>query len=150
MDRKDLEILRVVQENGRLPNAAIADRVHLSESSCSRRLRELERSGVIVGYTAVVDPKRVGLGLTVFLMVTLTSQAESVLSEFERAAAEVAEVMECYLMTGEADYLMRIAVSDVEAFELLHARRLTRLPHVARITSSIALRAAVGPSQLPL
>jgi len=150
LDTKDREILRVVQQDGRLANALIAERVNLSESACSRRLRELERSGVILGYTAVIDPKRVGFGLTVFLTVTLTSQAEAALAEFEAAAGEVAEVMECYLMTGEADYLMRIVVADVAAFEALHAGRLTRLPWVARITSSVALRSAVRPSRLPI
>ena len=143
MDESDRRILRVVQAEGRLANALIAERVNLSESACSRRLRELERSGVIAGYTAIVDPKRLGLGLTVFLTITLTSQSETALAEFEAAAAEVPEVMDCYLMTGEADYIMRVVVADVAAFETLHATKLTRLPRVSRITSSIALRAAV-------
>ena len=143
MDESDRRILRVVQAEGRLANAVIAERVNLSESACSRRLRELERSGVIAGYTAIVDPKRLGLGLTVFLTITLTSQAETALAEFEAAAVEVPEVMDCYLMTGEADYIMRVVVADVAAFETLHATKLTRLPRVSRITSSIALRAAV-------
>ena len=143
MDESDRRILRVVQAEARLANALIAERVNLSESACSRRLRELERSGVIAGYTAIVDPKRLGLGLTVFLTITLTSQSETALAEFEAAAAEVPEVMDCYLMTGEADYIMRVVVADVAAFETLHATKLTRLPRVSRITSSIALRAAV-------
>lgn len=150
MDGKDLEILRVLQRDGRAPNAVVAEQVHLSESACSRRLRELERSGVIAGYTATIDPARIGLGLTVFLTVTLKSQSETALAEFESAAAKVDEVMECYLMTGEADYLMRIVVPDVQAFEALHAQRLTRLPGVARITSSVALRRAVSRPGLPI
>ncbi|MHB8530975.1 MAG: Lrp/AsnC family transcriptional regulator [Caulobacteraceae bacterium] len=150
MDTKDREMLRLIQRDGRLANAALAEQVAISESASSRRLRELERSGVIAGYTALVDPKKVGLGLTVFLTVTLTSQAERALAEFEAAVARVEEVMECYLMTGSADYLMRIVVADVEAFEGLHASKLTRLPQVARITSSVALRTAVRRAGLPI
>lgn len=150
MDAKDREILRAVQRDGRAANAVIAEQVHLSKSACSRRLRELERTGVITGYTALIDPKRVGLGLTVFLTVTLTSQSDPALAEFEAAAEKVEEVMECYLMTGEADYLMRIAVPDVEAFETLHSKTLTRLPWVARITSSVALRTPVRSAGLPI
>ena len=150
VDATDRKILRVVQQEGRLANAAIAERVNLSESACSRRLRELERTGVILGYAAMVDPKRVGLGLTVFLTITLTSQAEAALAEFEAAAASVEEVMECYLMTGEADYMMRVVVADVAAFEVLHATKLTRLPRVSRITSSMALRTAVHRPALPI
>jgi Lrp/AsnC family leucine-responsive transcriptional regulator len=150
LDATDRAILRALQVNGRAPNAVIAEQVNLSESACSRRLRELERQGVLTGYTALVDPKAVGLGLTVFLTITLKSQAETVLAEFEAAAAEVAEVMECYLMTGEADYLMRVVVADVAAFETLHSSRLTRLPHVSRITSSVAIRTAVRRAGVPI
>lgn len=150
MDATDRAILRALQRNGRAANAVIAEQVNLSESACSRRLRELERQEVLTGYTALVDPKAVGLGLTVFLTITLTSQAETALAEFEAAAAAVQEVMECYLMTGEADYMMRVVVADVAAFEALHSTRLTRLPRVARITSSVAIRTAVRRAGLPI
>ena len=150
MDATDRAILRALQLNGRAPNAVIAEQVNLSESACSRRLRELERQGVLTGYTALVDPKAVGLGLTVFLTITLTSQAETALAEFEAAAAAVDAVMECYLMTGEADYMMRVVVADVAAFEALHSTRLTQLPRVARITSSVAIRTAVRRAGLPV
>lgn len=150
MDATDRAILRALQRNGRAPNAVIAAEVNLSESACSRRLRELERQGVLTGYTALVDQKAVGLGLTVFLTITLTSQAENALAEFEAAAAAVDAVMECYLMTGEADYTMRVVVEDVAAFEVLHSTRLTRLPHVSRITSSVAIRPAVRRAGLPI
>lgn len=150
MDAIDQAILRAIQVDGRASNAALAATVNLSESACSRRLRELERQGVITGYAGVVDPQAVGLGLTVFLTITLTSQAEAALAEFEAAAAAVDSVMECYLMTGEADYLMRVVVADTAAFERLHSQTLTRLPRVARITSSVALRTAVRRAGLPL
>ncbi len=150
MDAIDRAILRVLQGDGRAPNAEIAKRVGLSESACSRRLRQLERDGVVTGYAGMIDPKAAGLGLTVFLRITLTAQSQGALAEFEAAVRAVPEVMECYLMTGEADYLMRVIVADTAAFEALHADRLTRLPGVARITSSVALRTAVRRAGLPI
>ena len=150
MDAADRAILRAIQTRGRASNAEIAARVNLSESACSRRLRQLEEAGVVTGYAALVEPKAMGLGLTVFLRITLTSQAQTALAAFEAEVQDVPEVMECYLMTGEADYLVRVVVADVEAFEVLHADRLTRLPGVARITSSVALRTAVRRIGLPI
>jgi len=150
LDDRDRAILRILQADGRVANTDLARRVNLSESACLRRLRLLEASGVIAGYAAVVDQRAVGLSLSVFLTIRLTSQAETSLSSFEAAARRVPEIMECYLMTGEADYLMRVVTADVDAFETLHATVLTRLPGVARITSSIALRTAVKKSGLPL
>ena len=150
MDSKDRAILRLLQDDGRRSNAELAQSVHLSESASLRRIRTLESSGLIRGYTAVVDQKAAGYALSVFLTITLNSQSQAALSAFEAAAARVPEIMECYLMTGEADYLMRVVARDVDAFEALHAGALTRLPGVARITSSIALRTAVHRSALPL
>jgi DNA-binding Lrp family transcriptional regulator len=150
LDQRDRAILRVLQLDGRIANTDLAQRVNLSESACLRRLRLLEASGVVTGYAAVVDQRAVGLSLSVFLTITLTGQSETSLSAFEAAARRVPEIMECYLMTGEADYLMRVVTADVDAFEALHATTLTRLPGVARITSSIALRMAVQRSGLPL
>jgi len=150
MDSKDRAILRLLQDDGRRSNAELAQSVNLSESASLRRIRTLESSGLIRGYTAVVDQKAAGYALSVFLTITLNSQSQAALSAFEAAAARVPEIMECYLMTGEADYLMRVVARDVDAFEALHAGALTRLPGVARITSSIALRTAVHRSALPL
>ena len=150
LDDRDRAILRVLQTDGRVANTDLAQRVNLSESACLRRLRQLEAAGVIAGYAAVVDQRAIGLSLSVFLTITLTSQSETSLSTFEAAARRVPEIMECYLMTGEADYLMRVVARDVDAFETLHATILTRLPGVSRITSSIALRTAVKKSGLPL
>ena len=150
IDNKDRAILRVLQAEGRASNTEIAERVNLSESACLRRLRLLEASGVIAGYSAIVDQKAVGLPLSIFLMVTLTSQSEAALSAFEAAVRKAPEIMECYLMTGEADYLIRVVVADIDAYEHLHAMTLTRLPGVSRITSSIALRTAVRKTGLPL
>lgn len=150
IDEKDRSILRLLQADGRLSNTELAERVHLSESASLRRIRSLEASGLIRGYTAAVDQKAAGFALSVFLTITLNSQSQASLSAFEEAAGKVPEIMECYLMTGEADYLMRVVARDVDAFEALHAGALTRLPGVARITSSIALRTAVHRNALPL
>jgi Lrp/AsnC family leucine-responsive transcriptional regulator len=150
LDDKDRAVLRVLQANGRISNAELAQTVNLSESACLRRLRLLEASGVIAGYAAVLDQRSIGLSLSVFLTITLTSQSEASLSAFEAAARRIPEVMECYLTTGEADYLMRVVAKDVDAFEVLHANTLTRLPGVSRVTSSIALRTAVKKTSLPL
>jgi DNA-binding Lrp family transcriptional regulator len=150
MDDRDRAILRLLQDDGRLTNTDLAQKVNLSESACLRRVRLLEANGLIRGYSAVVDQKAAGYTLSVFLTITLNSQSQASLSAFEAAAARVPEIMECYLMTGEADYLIRVVAKDVDAFEALHAGALTRLPGVARITSSIALRTAVRRGALPL
>ncbi len=150
MDDRDRAILRLLQDDGRISNADLSGRVNLSESACLRRVRVLEASGLIRGYTAIIDQKAAGYALSLFLTITLNSQSQAALSAFEEAAARVPEIMECYLMTGEADYLIRVVARDVDAFEALHAGALTRLPGVARITSSIALRTAVHRSALPL
>lgn len=150
MDDRDRAILHLLQNDGRLSNTELAERVHLSESASLRRVRLLEASGLIRGYAALLDQKAAGYALSVFLTITLNSQSQAALSAFEAAAGQVPEIMECYLMTGEADYLMRVVARDVDAFEALHAGALTRLPGVARITSSIALRTTVHRSALPL
>jgi DNA-binding Lrp family transcriptional regulator len=150
MDEKVRAILRALQSDGRLSNTELAERVHLSESASLRRIRALEAAGLIRGYTALVDQKAAGYALSVFLTITLNSQSQAALSAFEDAAGKVPEIMECYLMTGEADYLMRVVARDVDAFEALHAGALTRLPGVVRISSSIALRTTVHRSALPL
>lgn len=150
IDDRDRAILRHLQVDGRLTNSDLADRVHLSESACLRRVRALEAAGLITGYTALVDPKAAGYALSVFLTITLNSQSQAALSAFEAAAVKTPEIMECYLMTGEADYLIRVVARDVDAFEALHAGALTRLPGVSRITSSIALRTTIHRNALPL
>lgn len=115
-----------------------------------RRMRALEAQGIITGYAGILDEAKVGCGLTVFLTITLETQAEASLRAFEAAAAEVREIMECYLMTGAADYIVRVVVRDTKAYEKLHAEVLTRLPSILRITSSIVLRAPVKRHALPL
>jgi len=150
MDRIDGAILRELQTNGRATNAELSARVHLSESGCFRRVKTLEAEGVIERYAAIVDQRAVGLPLNVFWTITLASQAEEVLSAFEAAVARVPQIMECYLMTGQADYLVRAVARDVDDLEQIHRHWLTRLPGVARVTSSITLRQVVKRAELPI
>lgn len=150
LDAADKSLLRQLQQQGRATNAELADAAHLSESACFRRVRALEAAGVITGYAATVDPRAVDLGLTVFVSITLSSQAQDLLAAFEAAVAEAPEIMECHLMTGQADYILRVVASDVDDLERLHAKVLARLPGVARINSSIALRTVLRRTALPV
>lgn len=150
LDNVDKSLLRHLQTHGRATNAELAEAARLSDSACFRRVRALEAEGVITGYAATVDPRAVGLALTVYVSITLDSQAKDVLSAFEAAVAEAPEIMECHLMTGQADYILRVVAADVDDLERLHASVLTRLPGVARINSSIALRTVVRRTALPV
>jgi DNA-binding Lrp family transcriptional regulator len=150
LDRIDNQILAVLQRDGRASNRELAERVHLSESACLRRVRGLEEAGVIDGYAARVNQAKVGLPGNVFVSITLNRQEQADLAAFEAAVQRVPEVMECYLMTGQEDYLLRVAVSDPADFERLHSQHLTRLPGVARVHSSFALRTVRKGSELPL
>jgi len=150
LDDRDRLLLKALQREGRATNAALAQLANLSESACLRRVRLLEERGVIERYAAVLNQKAVGLPISLFATITLASQSEAALAGFEKAIAHVPEVIECYLMTGTADYLVRIVASDVEDLERIHAQRLTRLPGVARITSSVALRTVVKRAELPI
>ncbi len=150
LDDIDRRMLRALQNDGRMTNADLARMVNLSESACLRRLRALEAEGVISRYAAVVNERAVGLPISVFVTVTLSSQAEGVLTAFEAAVAGVPEVVECYLMTGASDYLLRLVVRDVDDLERIHARELTRLPGVTRVSSSVAMRTVVKRAALPV
>lgn len=150
LDTIDRKMLRVLQQDGRITNADLARQVALSESACLRRLRALESAGVIGRYAAMINERAVGLPISVFVTVTLASQSEAALTAFEAAVAAVPEVMECYLMTGGSDYLLRLVVRDVDDLERLHAKALTRLPGVNRVSSSVAMRAVVKRGALPV
>jgi Lrp/AsnC family leucine-responsive transcriptional regulator len=150
LDRIDSLILAAVQRDGRLSNRELAERAHLSESACLRRVRALEEAGVIQGYTALVHQGKVGLPGNVFVSITLNRQEQADLAAFEEAVQRVPEVMECYLMTGQQDYLLRVVVSDPADFERLHSQHLTRLPGVARVQSSFALRVVRKGAELPI
>lgn len=149
LDRTDRQLLELLQDNGQLTNQALADRVSLSESACLRRVRRLEESGFIKGYVALVDQTRAGFPDNVFVRITLKSQGQDTLKAFETAAKALPEVMECYLMSGDSDYLLRVVVSDARDYERLHSRALTLLPGVDRVHSSFALRTVVRRTQVP-
>jgi len=150
LDRTDRAILTELQRDGRLSNRELADKVHLSESACLRRVRALEEAGVIDRYAALVSQSKVGLPGNVFVSITLNRQEQADLAAFEEAVKRVPEVMECYLMTGAQDYLLRVVVSDPADFERLHSQHLTRLPGVARVQSSFALRTVRKSVELPV
>ncbi|MGB1506862.1 MAG: Lrp/AsnC family transcriptional regulator, partial [Acidimicrobiales bacterium] len=133
LDRIDRIILDLLQADGRMTHAALAEQVHLSPSACLRRVKRLERAGVIEGYRAALALERVGLGTTVFVEISLTSQQEGHLDEFEAAVMDVPEVISCHLMAGDADYLIQVVVADVTDYERVHRTRMARLPHVAKL-----------------
>ena len=150
LDATDKMLLRALQRDGRATNAELSVAANMSESACLRRVKQLERMGVIERYTAVVSPAAVGLPLAVFITISLTSQSQESLSTFEAALAGVPEILECHLMTGTSDYFLRVVVADVDDLERLHSTKLTRLPCVARVNSSLALRCVVRRTTLPL
>lgn len=150
LDDIDRRILAELQENARISNADLSRAVGLSPSPCLRRVRELEESGVIRGHVALVSPSAVGLPVSVFVQVTLERQVEKALDVFEASVLDRPEVMECYLMTGDADYLLRIVVADLAAYETFLKGYLTRVPGIASIKSSFALKQVKYRTALPL
>lgn len=150
LDTIDRRILRHLQQNARISTAELAEKVGLSVSPAWRRVRALEEAGVITGYQALVDPSAVGLSVSVFIHVSLEKQIETALEAFETAVRRRPEVMECYLMTGDADYLLRVVVPDLAAYERFLMDHLTRIRGIASIKSSFALRPVKQGSELPL
>lgn len=150
LDEIDLRILRQLQADGRLSNTDLADRVGLSPSPCLRRVRMLEQDGVIARYTAIVDPAVFDLGVNVFVQVSMQTQDEEALRTFESRIAQRPEIMECYLMTGDADYLLRVLVKSLEGYERFLMDCLTKIPGVANIRSSFALKPVKYTSALPI
>ncbi len=150
LDRYDKSILEALQKDGRISNVQLAQLVSLSESACLRRVRALEDAGMIDRYVALLSQRAVGLSGNVFVHIGLHREEESELAAFEAAVQNIPEVMECYLMTGEFDYLLRVVVSDMADFERLHRDALTRLPGVARVNSSVSIRTVQKKTELPL
>ena len=143
LDKLDRDLLRLLQADGRLANAELAQRIGLSPSACFRRLQRLESSGVIAGYAAVLDGEAIGRPNTVFIEVTLDSQGNAALEAFERAVQACPDVLECHLMSGDIDYLLRVAVADMRDFERVHRQQVAAFPHVARLRTAFAMRAVV-------
>ncbi len=150
LDKFDRQILKALQTDGRISNKELASAVRLSESACLRRVRALEQSGLIAGYVAVLDQKELGLSGTAFVHIALRREDQSELAAFEQAVERIPEIQECYLMTGEFDYLLRLVVSDMADFERLHNDALTRLPGVSRVNSSLAIRTVRRTTELPV
>jgi Lrp/AsnC family leucine-responsive transcriptional regulator len=150
LDALDLRILAELQQDSSLTNVELAKRVHLSPSPCLTRVKALETNGVIQRYVALANPKALGLGLNVFINISLKEQAKESLAEFERRIAEHDEVMECYLMTGDSDYLIRVAVADIAALEKFILNQLTPIPGIEKIRSSFALKQVRYKTALPL
>jgi len=150
IDLVDLKILKELQDDSSLTNVELAKRVHLSPSPCLMRVKAMEKSGVIEKYVALSDPKLLGLGLNVFISISLKEQSKSALSEFEQSICKHDEVMECYLMTGDSDYLIRVALADIGALERFILDRLTPIPGIEKIRSSFALKQVRYKTALPL
>jgi len=150
LDRTDRAILKVLQSDGRLSNADLAERVGMSPSACHRRVRLLEDNAIIKSYAALLNPDAVDRGLTVIVLATLENQRRETMERFEAAVAEVSEVMVCYLMTGAEDYLLRVQVRDARDYERVHRDRLSGLPGVTRLQSNIVMREVFTRTALPL
>ena len=150
LDHLDRRMLQILQEDGRISNAALAERLHLSPSPCLRRMRALERHGVITGYRAVLDRTTLGLGLTVFVELRVESHSDRTAKAITDAVAAAPEVVSAYVVSGSADFLLEVVVSDLAAYERLLFDTLLKLPNVGDVRSNFALRTVKRPGPLPL
>jgi len=150
IDSTDRKILRILQENAAISNVNLARRVGLSPSPCLRRVQQLDEAGIIRRRVTLLEPAAVGLGVSVFVQVSLEKQADRFLKTFEKTVLARPEVMECYLMTGDADYLLRVVVPDIPSFERFVLEHLTHISSVARVRSSFALKQVKYTTTLPL
>lgn len=150
LDDTDRRLLRALQKAGRISNADLSEKVNLSPSACHRRVHRLEDAGYINGYVALLDRRKIGRPTTVFVEITLSGQADEVLEAFEREVALIPDVLECHLMAGTADYLLKVSAQDSEDFARIHRRYLARLPGVAQMHSSFALRTVMQTTALPV
>ncbi|PKB14844.1 AsnC family transcriptional regulator [Novosphingobium kunmingense] len=140
MDRADIAILEALQDDSSRSVAQLADLVGVSSSACHRRIKALEEGGIITGYAAQVDSGRLGLKLQAFVEITLTSQSREAMDRFERAVGDFDDILECHLMSGQADYLLRVAAIDLEQYDRIHRDCLARLPGVSSMRSAFAIR----------
>ena len=150
IDWVDVKILEVLQKQGRISNADLAEKINLSASACHRRVQRLDREGFIRDYVALLDPRKVDRRTTVFVEITLSGQSDEILDAFEKAVARIPNVLECHLMAGTADYILKVVAIDSDDFALIHRQHLSRLPGVAQMQSSFALRTVFKTTALPL
>ena len=151
LDRYDRQILEVLQQDGRLSNQDLADRIGLSPSPCLRRVRTLEESGLITGYRALLDAKKLGLSLMALIHISMDQHTPERFANFEAQVGELPEVLECLLITGQdADYQLKVVVADMDGYQDLLLNRITRIPGVTGVRSSFVLRRVVDKTALPL
>jgi len=151
LDHYDLQILRVLQQDGRISNQDLAERISLTPSPCLRRLHAMEEAGLITGYRAVLDAKKLGLSLMALILISLDQHTPERLINFEAKIVEIPEVLECLLITGQdADYQIKVVVKDMDAYQELLLNRITRIKGVTGVHSSFVLRRAVDKTALPL
>ena len=151
LDKTDRKILKELQLNARISNLELAERVNLSPTPCARRVKQLEESGVITAYKTILDPQPLGLDLTAMVSVTMDRHTADRFETFERMAAELPEIMECYVVTGQdSDFLIKILVRDMRHYEEFLLRRLTKLDGVSAVHSSFVLRQPISKTTLPL
>lgn len=150
LDETDRRILRVLQRTGRISNADLSEEINLSASACHRRVQRLESCGIIRDYVALLDPRKLGISTTVFVEITLQSQSDEILDAFEKAVSRIPDVQECHLMAGTADYILKIVAEDTDDFARIHRQHLARLPGVAQMQSSFALRTVLKTNALPI
>ncbi len=150
LDRRDRAILLALQEDGRLSNVDLAERVNLSPSACLRRIKILEQGGLVDGYAMLLDQKSCGLPGNAFVNITLDQQGRAALDKFEAAIVGVPEILECYLIAGGSDYILRVVYSDAADLERIHMEILTQLPGVTRIQSTLTLRTVKKTTALPI
>ena len=149
LDKIDRAILKILQKDGKISNVDLANSVGLSESACLRRVKNMHENNIIQNYVAILNPNTIGVPGSVFVRVSLDHQQQNNLAHFEVAVQEVEEVMECYLMSGDVDYMLRVAVKDTPDYERIH-NILSSLPAVARIHTSFAIRTVLKKTNLPV
>lgn len=150
LDNTDRRILQVLQRQGRISNAELSEKVNLSASACHRRVQRLESEGYIKDYVALLDARKMAVPTTVFVEITLQGQADDVLDAFERAVSRIPDVLECHLMAGTADYILKVVAENTDDFARIHRQHLARLPGVAQMQSSFALRTVFKTTALPV
>lgn len=150
LDATDKRILTALQKRGRMSNAELSEKANLSPSACHRRVQRLEADGYIRDYVALLDARKMGVPTTVFVEITLRAQADDVLDAFEKSVSRIPDVLECHLMAGSADYLLKVVAENTEDFARIHRQYLARLPGVAQMQSSFALRTVFKTTALPI
>jgi Lrp/AsnC family leucine-responsive transcriptional regulator len=150
LDRRDMQILAALQQDGRRTVVEIAEAIGLSPTPCARRLRQLEEAGVIQGYTAIVDPRALGLSVQAFVQVRLERHTDDNVEQFRRSLAQLDEVIGCFALTGEHDFMLHVVVPDLESLQTVVLRKLLKIPSVRDVQSSIVLETVKWSPRLPL